>query len=495
MTEGQSRCTHERCVRVPHKASSNGRCIFHARAEDKNRTEFNEALREYVSSEILKGSEQKHNFRGFIFPWDIDFKKDLRMEGFAWADFCQATFKGNASFDEATFIGIASFTGMKCQGPLSFRGAKFKAEADFRGSIFEGKSIFSRVKFDQIGWFPKVVFQEVSFDKSTFRSIMFADAIFTGKASLRDITCETANFDRATFEDEVDFLGTTFNDEALFRETVFAKFTVFTYVKFGFTEFYRTAFRTEVNFSSATFKERTSFTDVKFKYADFARAKFLGNATISSKSIEESISFEEASIENMVLSPLHLEGKAQIDFTEARLRDTTMKYEDIEDHIKQEIDKDYGEAQEIYRLLKNNFHTIGGYDGESWAFKKEKDMERKSYFHVRPLKWFVSMFWNLLYGYGERPLQIFGWCGFLLLFSSFIYWLSKGVFHVMGTCLVPVGDYWNNLYFSVVTFTTLGYGDFRPIGPIKVLASIEALLGIFLIALFIFALARKTGGR
>ncbi len=495
MTEGQSRCTHERCVRVPHEASSNGRCIFHARAEDKNKKEFDEALRGYVSLEEVREREKAYDFRGFIFPWDIDFKKDLGINTFADGDFCHATFEGNASFDDATFIGIASFGGMKCQGTLSFHGAKFEAEADFRDSIFEGKSIFSQVNFEQIGWFSKVVFGEVSFAESTFRSIMFADAIFKGKASLRDITCETANFDRAIFEDEVDFLGTTFNDEALFRDAVFAKFTVFSYVKFGFTEFYGTVFSEEVNFSFATFKERTYFTDVRFKYADFAKARFLGNATISSKSIEESISFEEASIENITLSSLNLKGKAQINFTEARLRNTTIKCEDVEDHIKQEIDKDYREAQEIYLLLKNNFHSVGRYDDESWAFKKEKDMERKSYCHARPLRWLGSMFWNLLYGYGERPFRIFGWCAFLLLFSSFVYWFSKGVFHVIGADLVLVEDYWNNLYFSVVTFTTLGYGDFRPVGTIKILASIEALLGIFLIALFIFAFARKTGGR
>ena len=37
--------------------------------------------------------------------------------------------------------------------------------------------------------------------------------------------------------------------------------------------------------------------------------------------------------------------------------------------------------------------------------------------------------------------------------------------------------YWDSLYYSVVTFTTLGYGDFYPRGVGRVLAGIQALTG------------------
>ena len=49
----------------------------------------------------------------------------------------------------------------------------------------------------------------------------------------------------------------------------------------------------------------------------------------------------------------------------------------------QEQEKDFSEAKEIYLLLKNDFHTLGRYDEESWAFRKEKGMERKSFWHFR----------------------------------------------------------------------------------------------------------------
>ena len=50
-----------------------------------------------------------------------------------------------------------------------------------------------------------------------------------------------------------------------------------------------------------------------------------------------------------------------------------------------------------------------------------------------------------------------------------------------------------NLYFSAVTFTTLGYGDIQPASPVaQALASIESFLGALLMALLVFVLGRQT---
>jgi hypothetical protein len=41
------------------------------------------------------------------------------------------------------------------------------------------------------------------------------------------------------------------------------------------------------------------------------------------------------------------------------------------------------------------------------------------------------------------------------------------------------------LYFSIITWTTVGYGDFRPTSDSRVFAAIEALLGTIFLSLFI----------
>lgn len=38
-------------------------------------------------------------------------------------------------------------------------------------------------------------------------------------------------------------------------------------------------------------------------------------------------------------------------------------------------------------------------------------------------------------------------------------------------------DFYNSLYFSVITWTTLGYGDVLPSSGVKVYATLEALIG------------------
>jgi hypothetical protein len=49
------------------------------------------------------------------------------------------------------------------------------------------------------------------------------------------------------------------------------------------------------------------------------------------------------------------------------------------------------------------------------------------------------------------------------------------------------------LYFSIITFTTIGYGDLYPTGTLsKTLVGIESLAGAIFIALFIFVLGRQA---
>lgn len=53
----------------------------------------------------------------------------------------------------------------------------------------------------------------------------------------------------------------------------------------------------------------------------------------------------------------------------------------------------------------------------------------------------------------------------------------------------PVGNAWSCVYFSVVTWTTLGYGDIVPFGPAsRAFAAAEALLGYVVMGLMIAAL-------
>lgn len=58
-----------------------------------------------------------------------------------------------------------------------------------------------------------------------------------------------------------------------------------------------------------------------------------------------------------------------------------------------------------------------------------------------------------------------------------VEWFSIG--ELRGEFSGAIRDY---AYFSVITYTTVGYGDISPIGEVRVLAGLESLTGLMMIA-------------
>lgn len=73
-------------------------------------------------------------------------------------------------------------------------------------------------------------------------------------------------------------------------------------------------------------------------------------------------------------------------------------------------------------------------------------------------------------GLHVAEIWIFGLALWALLHWPEFGTLGKGVPHLFDA-----------IYFSAATFTTVGYGDLAPVGPIRFLAGTEALAGFVLI--------------
>ena len=54
-----------------------------------------------------------------------------------------------------------------------------------------------------------------------------------------------------------------------------------------------------------------------------------------------------------------------------------------------------------------------------------------------------------------------------------------------------ISKFGNVLYFTVITFTTVGYGDITPLNWMKMAVSLESFLGIFFTSSFVVALSRR----
>ena len=506
-------CLIKDCNRLIHKESKY--CIFHASAEEKTEEEFKKALKEYVDK--TKKEDNNYHFEKYIFVGYINFKEDFDIEIFK-----------NASFFEAIFEGDVNFTGINFDEDAYFIGTIFKGKTFFIGVTFEGSSVFIKTTFNGDANFTTTTFNgEADFKSTNFESFThFEFAIFNGAADFREATFKMSTvFKQTSFMGIADFEDVKFNGHTTkFTRTTFAGNANYFVVKFkGNADFGETIFKHDANFEEATFENDVDFRcKYLFKNLNFSKIK-----TFSGKKIfirlqnkESVISFNRAHLENIYLD-IELVKGVLIDFTDASLRNTKIEKNKIENHILQEKKREFSKAQEIYLLLKNNFHSIGRYDDESWSYKKEKDMERKSNFDFKTIhRWLWSYFLNAIYGYGEKPGRVIVSAMVIIIIFAFIF-MNFGIdanpqLETIPKCNILkelfIGIRYRNLlirlkdisceqiknclYFSTVTFTTLGYGDFRPLeGWSRIFAGTEAFIGAFMMALFVYTFARRTGGR
>lgn len=137
--------------------------------------------------------------------------------------------------------------------------------------------------------------------------------------------------------------------------------------------------------------------------------------------------------------------------------------------------------------------------------------------------WFKNLFdaiknkvFYITCGYGERPLRTLGIGFIVLVLFSFMYLFlgikgNDGPIVYMGLIdnfdnIFPDGyslnsvslkEFWADFqvafYFSVISFATIGYGDFMPLTPgSRMLVCFQSLLSIILIALFTGIIVRKA---
>ncbi len=163
-------------------------------------------------------------------------------------------------------------------------------------------------------------------------------------------------------------------------------------------------------------------------------------------------------------------------------------------------------AAETALLLKENFRKMGRYEDEDCAYYtyKKHDIRAEHYgksfwkrMFDKPGFWFKLLVYELIGGYGTRPVRIF----YTMLATVGIFALIYHVILAYGGTIknLSCGGIFDwkalscSLYFSAITFLTIGYGDLSPAHwSIRTLASIEGLIGLLLISYFTIAFSRKV---
>lgn len=102
----------------------------------------------------------------------------------------------------------------------------------------------------------------------------------------------------------------------------------------------------------------------------------------------------------------------------------------------------------------------------------------------------ASKIFLALFGCFIKPLRIVLLGLLIYLLFVLIYTLPCMPF-VKNTVQFHGLDFLESLYFSGITFTTIGYGDIAPIGVTRFIAVIEGFLGVLLISSFLVSLVRR----
>ena len=271
-----------------------------------------------------------------------------------------------------------------------------------------------------------------------------------------------AHFERATFQGYADFREAGFLD-AHFEGTAFQG-----YAHFGGATFH------DAHFERATFQRKVELAPKNNTKINLRYSEFLFRGLVSTNLAK--CLFHRSIIENVAFIDC-IWPKKYIIYEEEHKND-------------KEIDLSFSQLETIYRDLKQNMQNHGDYIRAGEFYYREMEMRRKGTPKKEISRWWLE-FYRRLAGYGEKPARTLLSSFFIIVVFAFLYWFLE--------CLQYPEDMYTvseklvgSVYFSFVTFTTLGLGDIHPINNLgRSLVCCEAVIGAFLIALFVVVFARK----
>ena len=344
--------------------------------------------------------------------------------------------------------------------------AKFSEEVDAQ-LIVDKEIVCIRCEFIDTVKFEKTIFQKDVF----FGNSVFKEAVHFGGTSFQN----TCDFGESEFEGPMFFRGSVFDGMARFSKICSQKITDFNEVQFSENAIFRNAiFKDAAHFNHANFCKKLDFVQTRFSdSAIFNDATFEGEVDFTAARFAVGASYRNVSFnENTIWQWLRNK------FTD-QLEQPTEFYLDSEDinGVLNPFFKRYVADQQFIR-----------------AFKEKHP--------------FWALIWKWSSDYG-RSLGVWAlWSLLIALSFSFVYmpapiWFPEWMQEVMPQFhQVTVTDsntdltFWKSFYFSIVTFTTLGFGDVVAANTsARILVTLEVIFGYVMLGGLISIFANKLASR
>lgn len=387
-------------------------------------------------------------------------------------------------------------------GDLNFVDADFhNGNVDYKNSIFgNGNVDFKFAKFSA---------GDISFEKATFGK---------GKKDFKNVEFGGGKIDfrRISFNDgDVSFEGVEFgNGKVSFRSSSFGH----GHKSFELTDFADgDAQFDNVNFGSGTVSfnqakvSNISFVDCHLDaYMDlrFGECKKVDlRSTVVRDILDIKPQSDKVIIKELNIVDMRILGRLFINWRE----------NNVYHLIHSQTNTDLFSKAEQFRILKENFRNNGQYDDEDAAYIEFRRCEakanlesalkegKKNSLWAYPVYYFQKYVFDFIGRYATNPSRVLG--NMLLTFSifSFIYfivsvWASQ-YGHVVagGSETLALNNpemnlfesFGNALYYSGITFLTIGYGDYFAWGILKPIAVLEGFTGVFMMSYFTVAFVRK----
>jgi len=486
---------------------------------------------------------------------DVTFEGKARFEKARITGSCLftgSTFGAFADFDEARFLDDTSFSGVTFEGPVDFRGVEFAGGAavldddvTFENAAFDDEVTFRHGEFGYANLTHATFEDDADFTLTTFTDdAVFEEAVFDG----------VADFDEVVFGNDVDFSGTAFHEEAVFRGGEFHGGTdyldddaTFEEAVFGSDADFRNASFTSANFLDTAFEGSVDFTDSEFtdeltlRAASFGEKTYFNftNALIADGTITQPeagwIRFDmtKATLGTVALNAASPEDERDL-LDYFRICNTKFDEFDFADHLGyldrndwrlhtfDGGDHDYEFALEMtppvieqtYLKAKNsasaesNIKAAGEFRVKRQRFARQKfldiarDKSETAGTRFQNLfRAIENMFLGVSCGYGLRLYRIAGVFIIFPLFAGCLLAFLGGTF-ATDVGQVALGDLTTtdglqtlgtNIYFSYITFLTIGYGDFAPNGAgARFVAGALVYMNVILAGLFLYALIKRS---
>jgi uncharacterized protein YjbI with pentapeptide repeats len=386
-------------------------------------------------SEDIEGKKNKFN----VAFWKEFGRQKKDEEKY---DFYGFVFTGEISFGEKELEKEADFGEAQFYGGANFGEAQFSGGVDFWAAQFFGVANFWKAKFSGGANFKAAKFLE---------GALFREAQFS----------RGANFEAAQFSGAAGFGAAQFSLGALFREAKFSGEALFGEAKFsGMADFREAQFSGMANFEATQFSGMADFGVAHFsEWANFEAAQFFGEDDFALSTFSgEELRGLFASLRNKGIKRI-LKGRYKI--------------KDFRFHLGEKIAKEY---PMIDRMTKDAWYV--------------DDFENN-----HP---FIYALWNITAKCGHGMGRWIFWSIFFALYFAFNFYLIDCAFPTAFSFNEAIQEksFWSFIYYSMVTFTTLGFGDIIPtLVWVQRWVMAEVIIGYIMLGGLISILANKLARR